>query len=122
MTIDAGLAVPSRAMRRPFLDRPVALLGQYLPMASLVLIVVAVIGSALLSLTTRLGVPSISLALLSPSLVAGGQIWRLATWAFFTGIQGGDLAGGAAVSLFLFPVLVAVAILFLNVARRTEVT
>ncbi|MBL8586565.1 MAG: sugar ABC transporter permease [Bradyrhizobiaceae bacterium] len=58
-------------------------------------------------------------------LTRGGpydQTQVLATWAFFTGIQGGDLAGGAAVSLFLFPVLVAVAILFLNVARRTEVT
>lgn len=46
----------------------------------------------------------------------------LASWAFFTGIQGGDLAGGAAVSLFLFPVLVVVAIVFLRLARRAEVT
>jgi multiple sugar transport system permease protein len=46
----------------------------------------------------------------------------LASWAYFTGIQGGDLAGGAAISLFLFPVLVAVAVLFLTVARRSEVT
>ena len=45
----------------------------------------------------------------------------LASWAYFTGIQGGDLAGGAAISLFLFPVLAAVAIVFLRVARRTEV-
>jgi multiple sugar transport system permease protein len=58
-------------------------------------------------------------------LTRGGpydQTQVLATWAFFTGIQGGDLAGGAAVSLFLFPVLVAVAILFLMLARRAEVT
>lgn len=46
----------------------------------------------------------------------------LASWAFFTGIQAGDLAGGAAVSLFLFPVLVAIAIVFLRLARRAEVT
>jgi multiple sugar transport system permease protein len=46
----------------------------------------------------------------------------IASWAYFTGIQGGDLAGGAAISLFLFPVLVAVAILFLWFARRAEVT
>jgi multiple sugar transport system permease protein len=46
----------------------------------------------------------------------------LASWAFFTGIQAGDLAGGAAISLFLFPVLVAVAVVFLRIARRTEVT
>lgn len=45
----------------------------------------------------------------------------LASWAYFTGIQGGDLAGGAAISLFLFPVLAAVAILFLRFARRAEV-
>lgn len=46
----------------------------------------------------------------------------LASLAFFSGIQAGDLAGGAAISLFLFPVLVAVAILFLRIARRAEVT
>ena len=46
----------------------------------------------------------------------------LASWAYFTGIQGGDLAGGAAISLFLLPVLVAVAIVFLRSARRAEVT
>jgi multiple sugar transport system permease protein len=45
----------------------------------------------------------------------------LASWAYFTGIQGGDLAGGAAVSLFLFPVLAVVAVLFLHFARKTEV-
>jgi multiple sugar transport system permease protein len=46
----------------------------------------------------------------------------IASWAYFTGIQGGDLAGGAAISLFLFPVLAGVAILFLWFARRSEVT
>jgi multiple sugar transport system permease protein len=46
----------------------------------------------------------------------------IASLAFFTGIQGGDLASGAAIALFLFPVLVAVAILFLTLARRAEVT
>ena len=46
----------------------------------------------------------------------------IASWAYFTGIQGGDLAGGAAISLFLFPVLAGVAILFLWLARHAEVT
>jgi len=46
----------------------------------------------------------------------------IASWAYFTGIQGGDLAGGAAISLFLFPVLAGVAILFLWLARHSEVT
>jgi multiple sugar transport system permease protein len=45
----------------------------------------------------------------------------LSTLAFFTGIQGGDLAEGAAIAVFLFPLLVAVAIVFLRVARRSEV-
>ncbi|MDX1486888.1 MAG: sugar ABC transporter permease [Acidiferrobacterales bacterium] len=46
----------------------------------------------------------------------------LASLAYFTGIDGGDLAEGAAISLFLFPLLAAVAIVFLRLARRTEVT
>ena len=45
----------------------------------------------------------------------------LASLAFFTGIDGGDLAEGAAISLFLFPLLVAVAVVFLRIARRSEV-
>lgn len=46
----------------------------------------------------------------------------LASLAFFTGIDGGDLAEGAAISLFLFPLLVVVAFVFLRLARRAEVT
>jgi multiple sugar transport system permease protein len=46
----------------------------------------------------------------------------IASYAFFTGVEGGDLASGAAISLFLFPVLVAVAIVFLTIAKRAEVT
>jgi multiple sugar transport system permease protein len=45
----------------------------------------------------------------------------LSSLAFFTGILGGDLAGGAAISLFLFPVLLVVAVIMLQIARRTEV-
>jgi multiple sugar transport system permease protein len=45
----------------------------------------------------------------------------LSTLAFFTGIQGGDLAEGAAIAVFLFPMLLAVAIVFLRIARRSEV-
>lgn len=58
-------------------------------------------------------------------LTRGGPVQTtqvLATWTFFRGIEGGDLAQGAAISLFLFPVLAAVAILMLRLARRTEVT
>lgn len=45
----------------------------------------------------------------------------LASLAFFTGVNAGNLSQGAAISLFLFPVLVVAAFLFLRVARRTEV-
>jgi multiple sugar transport system permease protein len=46
----------------------------------------------------------------------------LPSYAFFAGILGGDLAEGAAISLFLVPLLVAVAYLMLRVAHRAEVT
>lgn len=45
----------------------------------------------------------------------------LPTWAFFRGIAGGDLAQGAAVALFLFPLLLAMAILILRAVRKMEV-
>lgn len=45
----------------------------------------------------------------------------LASEAFYTGIDGGNLAGGAAIALFLFPVLAAAAILLLRLARSTDV-
>lgn len=46
----------------------------------------------------------------------------LPSLAFFTGVLGGDLSGGAAISLFLFPLLLAGAIALLKIARRAEVT
>ncbi len=45
----------------------------------------------------------------------------LPTLAFFTGVNAGDLGQGAAIALFLFPILVAAAIAFLRLARRSEV-
>ena len=46
----------------------------------------------------------------------------LPSLAFFTGILGSDLAEGAAISIFLVPMLVAVAWLMLRSAHRAEVT
>jgi multiple sugar transport system permease protein len=46
----------------------------------------------------------------------------LPSLAFFTGILGGDLSGGAAISLFLFPLLLLGAVVLLRIARRSEVT
>ena len=46
----------------------------------------------------------------------------LPSLAFFTGILGGDLAEGAAISVFLVPILVLIAVLMLRIAHRAEVT
>lgn len=45
----------------------------------------------------------------------------LASWAFYRGIDGGDVAQGAVVALFLFPLLLAAAVLILRAVRRIEV-
>jgi multiple sugar transport system permease protein len=45
----------------------------------------------------------------------------LTSWAFFRGIDGGDVGQGAAIALFLFPILLAAAIAILRVVRRMEV-
>ncbi len=45
----------------------------------------------------------------------------LVSLAFYTGIDAGDLGTGAAIALFLVPLLVAVAIMMLRLARRAEV-
>jgi multiple sugar transport system permease protein len=58
-------------------------------------------------------------------LTRGGPVYYtqvLATWAYFKGIEGGALGEGAAIALFLFPLLLAAAILILRTARRMEVT
>ena len=45
----------------------------------------------------------------------------LSSWAFYRGIEGGDVAQGAAVALFLFPLLLAAAVAILRAVRRIEV-
>ena len=46
----------------------------------------------------------------------------LSSLAFFTGIAGGNLGRGAAIALFLFPVLAGVSAILLSMIRRSEVT
>ena len=46
----------------------------------------------------------------------------LPTWAYFIGIDGGSLGEGAAISLFLFPLLVLVSVGMLFFARRAQVS
>jgi multiple sugar transport system permease protein len=60
-------------------------------------------------------------------LTAGGpppsfSTEMVTTWAYKTGIESGSLGPGAAISLFLLPVLAVVTILMLVFARRTEVS
>ncbi|MGD8262260.1 MAG: sugar ABC transporter permease [Desulfobacterales bacterium] len=50
-----------------------------------------------------------------------GSTQVLVSKAFYTGIDAGDLATGAATALFLFPLLAAVAIFMLRIARRAEI-
>jgi multiple sugar transport system permease protein len=45
----------------------------------------------------------------------------LTSWAFFRGIEGGDIGQGAATALFMFPILLAAAIAILGAVRRMEV-
>ncbi|HEX5598602.1 MAG TPA: sugar ABC transporter permease [Micromonosporaceae bacterium] len=45
----------------------------------------------------------------------------LTSWAFFRGIDGGDTGQGAAIALFLFPLLLAAAIAILRAVRKMEV-
>ena len=57
-------------------------------------------------------------------LTRGGPVYYtqvLPVWSWFKGIDGGSLSEGAAIALFLFPVLLVVAILLLRSAKRSEV-
>jgi multiple sugar transport system permease protein len=50
------------------------------------------------------------------------QTQMLTMWAFQTGIRGSSLGQGAAISLYLLPILVLVSVAMLWFARRAEVT
>jgi multiple sugar transport system permease protein len=51
----------------------------------------------------------------------GNATQVLGSWSFYTGIQGGSLAQGAAIGIFMFPVLLGVCILMLRRASRVDV-
>lgn len=58
-------------------------------------------------------------------LTRGGPVYYtqvLPVWSYFKGIEGGALGEGAAIALFLFPVLLAIVVFVLRAARRMEVT
>ncbi len=52
----------------------------------------------------------------------GNATQVLASWAFYKGINGGNLAVGAADALIMFPVLLGLAAIMLRIASRAEVT
>jgi multiple sugar transport system permease protein len=51
----------------------------------------------------------------------GNSTQVLGSWSFYTGIQGGSLAQGAAIGVFMFPVLVGVSFLMLRRASQSDV-
>ena len=51
----------------------------------------------------------------------GNATQVLASWAFYKGIDGGNLAVGAADALIMFPVLLGLAAILLRIASRAEV-
>jgi multiple sugar transport system permease protein len=58
-------------------------------------------------------------------LTAGGPFnstQMLTTWSFAIGINSGDLGQGAAISLYLFPLLAAVSVAMLYFAKRAQVS
>jgi multiple sugar transport system permease protein len=52
----------------------------------------------------------------------GNATQVLASWAFYKGINGGNLAVGAADALIMFPVLLGLAVILLRIASRAEVS
>jgi multiple sugar transport system permease protein len=44
----------------------------------------------------------------------------LASWSYIRGVNGGDIGQGAVIALFLFPLLLAAAVLILRAVRRME--
>jgi multiple sugar transport system permease protein len=52
----------------------------------------------------------------------GNATQVLASWAFYKGVEGGNLAVGAADALIMFPVLLGLAALLLRIASRAEVS
>jgi multiple sugar transport system permease protein len=44
----------------------------------------------------------------------------LASWSYLRGIGGGDIGQGAVIALFLFPLLLAAAVLILRAVRKVE--
>jgi multiple sugar transport system permease protein len=83
---------------------------------TLPVIAVAVLFGAILTFT------DMSLVSVLTNGAPVNQTQVLASWAYVKGIDGGNLAQGAAVAVFLLPLLLAATIAILRAVRRWEVT
>lgn len=105
--IDDAVAVDGAGFWRRLFQITIPLLAPIIAVAVLFGVILTIADMSVIFVLTR-GGPTHSTQVLS-------------TWAFFKGIEGGALGQGAAMSLFLFPVLVGITAVVLRLARRREV-
>ncbi|MCI0545550.1 MAG: sugar ABC transporter permease [Actinobacteria bacterium] len=105
--INDAVAVDGAGTWRRMFQVTIPLLAPIIAVAVLFGVILAISDMSLVFVLTR-GGPTHSTQVLS-------------TWAFIKGIEGGALGQGAAVALFLLPVLVGITAVVLRLARRREV-
>ncbi|MGH8946436.1 MAG: carbohydrate ABC transporter permease [Acidimicrobiia bacterium] len=105
--INDAVAVDGAGTWRKLFQVTIPLLAPIIAVAVLFGVILSISDMSLVYVLTR-GGPTNSTQILS-------------TWAFIKGIEGGSLSQGAAVALFLLPVLVGITAVVLRLARRREV-
>lgn len=105
--INDAVAVDGAGTWRKMFQVTIPLLAPIIAVAVLFGVILSISDMSLVFILTR-GGPTNSTQVLS-------------TWAFIKGIEGGALGQGAAVALFLLPVLVGITAVVLRLARRREV-
>lgn len=105
--INDAVAVDGAGTWRKMFQVTIPLLAPIIAVAVLFGVILSISDMSLVYILTR-GGPTNSTQVLS-------------TWAFIKGIEGGALGQGAAVALFLLPVLIAITAVVLRLARRREV-
>jgi multiple sugar transport system permease protein len=105
--INDAVAVDGAGTWRRIFQVTIPLLAPIIAVAVLFGVILSISDMSLIFILTR-GGPTNSTQVLS-------------TWAFIKGIEGGALGQGAAVALFLLPVLIGITAVVLRLARRREV-
>lgn len=105
--INDAVAVDGAGTWRKMFQVTIPLLAPIIAVAVLFGVILSISDMSLVFILTR-GGPTNSTQVLS-------------TWAFIKGIEGGALGQGAAVALFLLPVLIGITAVVLRLARRREV-